>query len=250
MKKKILVVHGWMHSARRYEALKEELEANSSCEVILYEFPGFGETPARYCFKIMKHYEEEFRHYIRNKNFDCIIAHSMGGNIVLRVLQSADCHAKNIILMNPEYTGITFLKPFLAFFPFIWLGMFLMRLPGKLSCFLIKIISLLTIKHWSCIDEIIVADAKRADPWTATVLMFELAYDRWRFTGNVPEEQKIHLLISKEDRIISSKRMKLLKKDLPECRMIWFEGIGHTIVLEDFAKLVREVKRICGLRGV
>lgn len=47
--KKILIIHGWMHSAERYAKLADDIQKKLHCKVVLYEIPGFGETkPIRY----------------------------------------------------------------------------------------------------------------------------------------------------------------------------------------------------------
>ena len=58
-KGKILIVHGWMHSAKRYEQLKHDIEKNEKYDVVLYEFPGFGKSKAKYYFNILQKYKKE-----------------------------------------------------------------------------------------------------------------------------------------------------------------------------------------------
>ena len=60
----ILIVHGWMHSAKRYQRLKRDLERLGTYHVELYEFPGFGDTPAKYKRAILRSYAADMQGYL------------------------------------------------------------------------------------------------------------------------------------------------------------------------------------------
>lgn len=236
----ILIVHGWMHSAKRYLSLKEALESQGNVEVTLYEFPGFGETPAKYRKQILKHYTHDMKQHLRKNKYDFVIAHSMGGNVVLKAAAviRPECH---LILMNPEYMGIPCLRLLLPVFPLVFLGLRITKYRCRLNNCLIKLAALLTINRWQLIDEIIIEDARRADCVTAARLLFELAFDRFRINKNIRPPHRTILFISENDRIIPFKHMKRLYQDLGNGEILLFRGIGHTIVAEAFENLAEEI---------
>ncbi len=241
--KRILIVHGWMHSAARYEKLKKDLEKEGNCEVLLYEFPGFGATKAKYKKNIMEHYAEDMKIYLRENAFDMIIAHSLGGNIVLKALYRNESDLK-LVLLSPEYAGIPLLKPMVILAPLVWLGLWLAKLPGKVSDFFIKLLALFTVNKWKDIDGQIITDVRRADVCVSTKLMFRLAYDSWRLPEDYQLQQKVLLCIGEKDRIILRSHMEWLKAELKNCEWKCFQGIGHTAVLEDYETLLKTIKEI------
>lgn len=242
---KVLVVHGWLHSASRYVKLKEALERWENVQVTLYEFPGFGDTPARYGKGILKHYTKDMIHYLRENPFDYIIAHSMGGNVALKAVSSLrlDCR---LILINPVYRGIPALGFLLPAAPFLLLGLELIKIHSPFCDFLIKLGALLTVNCWSQLDELVLKDARRADAWTAAALVFEMAFDRFRLKGATQPACNTLLFISQKDRVIPRRHMKWLYQDLKKRKMVVFKGIGHTPAVEDFEELVRQILRHIG----
>ena len=236
---KVLVVHGWLHSASRYVKLKEALERWENVQVTLYEFPGFGDTPARYGKGILKHYTKDMIHYLRENPFDYIIAHSMGGNVALKAVSSLrlDCR---LILINPVYRGIPALGFLLPAAPFLLLGLELIKIHSPFCDFLIKLGALLTVNCWSQLDELVLKDARRADAWTAAALVFEMAFDRFKLGEAGPPCHTL-LFVSEKDRIIPKRHIRRLAQDLKDREIVLFPGIGHTIVLEDFERLADQI---------
>jgi len=241
--KKILIVHGWMHSAARYERLKKDLEDAGDYEVLLYEFPGFGDTKAVYKRKIMAGYVKDMRKYLSYNDVDIIIAHSLGGNIALKSLYQKEFKGfkGKLILLSPEYLGIPLLKPFIVFAPIVYLGLLLSKIPGKVTEIFIKLLALFTVNKWEDIDDRIVDDARRADAFVASKLMFNLAYDRWSIPCDYELEEAVVLCIGENDRIIRGSHMEKLKSDLKKCTIKCFNGIGHTAVLENYDMLFNTI---------
>lgn len=233
--KKVLIIHGWMHSAERYYELKKDIQCKTDYEVDLYEFPGFGSTSPKYEKNILSSYVTDLKDYLQNNEYNVIIAHSMGGNAVLKALES-EKNGTKLILLSPEYYGIPLLRPLIIFKPLLKLGFRFMKKPFKLNEYIIRLTALLTINKWSAIDELIVKDVKRANPDVATELMFELAYDDWR-AGKWCGNRKVVVIIGENDRIIKRKHIRLLKRDLESCDVKIITNIGHTAVLENYEEV-------------
>lgn len=244
MSKKILIVHGWLHSADMYKKLKADLEKNGSYQVKLYEFPGFGNTPVEKNHRLLDYYTRKIEKELVEGCYDCVIGHSMGGTILLRALAGKRSGAK-LILLSPEYGGIALLKPFVIFMPVMPLALSLLK---KGSCFIttffIKCMALFTINRWEKIDDQIVIDAKRADPLVAACTMTELVWDNWRVKRGDRKYGKVQLILGERDRIITQRKMKCLCNDIGKCHIHVIKGIGHTAVLEAYDKLLEILLKI------
>ena len=242
--KKILVVHGWMHSAERYRKFADDIEMKLHCKVVLYELPGFGETkPTRYT-NLLKSYANDLVSILCDNNFDYVIGHSMGGNLLLRALEKANVASK-LILLSPEYIGISYLKPLTVLCPIMPLGLFaLQKINCGLTDFLMKIIALLTVNKWEQIDDRIIIDSRRANPLVATIAMFELAWDSWKVTSSLWIKKEVNLILGQNDRIILKSKMRQLQKDLSCCNTYQILDIGHTAVVEAYDELLNIIKNI------
>lgn len=238
--KNILMLHGWMHSAARYQPLKDELaEYEGGC----YEFPGFGDTPPVFKGRILDCYAKELAIYLRTHETDLIIAHSMGGAVLLRTLNRYLPEEEyTVILLNPVYGGVPKLLPAVVLLPAVWAGLWILRhLPFSFSRWVYRVFSLATINHWKNIDELISIDAKKADPFTAAFLLAEMALDRFS-TGLL--KSHIWLVVSGKDRILSRKSLKRLRHDLGGCGWIEYPRTGHTPVAEAFDKVLEDIRRV------
>lgn len=238
---RLLVVHGWMHSAARYKRLKKDLEGFGLYRVEFYEFPGFGHTPARYKRRILERFVKDMRQYLREHSFDMILAHSMGANVVLKAWMKGERKEK-LMLLSPVYGGIGFLRPIAWFWPVIAWGIRLLQVPCRGTGFLIRIFSLLTVNRWSAIDRQTVEDVRRADGATGAKALAEMAFDRYRIHGERCGD-KVVLVLGERDRVIPRKNMEMLRTDLGGCRMEILKGIGHTAVVEDYGRLLGLVHR-------
>lgn len=240
--KRVLVVHGWMHSAARYERLRRDLEQSGDCRVELYEFPGFGHTSAGCRKDVLNHYRLEMKKYLEQQEFDLIVAHSMGAGVVLGALSEAvRKDGQKLVLLSPVYGGVDCLKPLILLSPLSGIGLRLLQRPSAVCGLVLRLISLLTIDRWKDVDEQIIRDVRRADPDVAVRTLFELAFDRWR----IPEVRpglRVLLVLGEKDRVVRKGKMAMLKKDLGGCRVKILKGIGHTAVVEDYERLLRIVK--------
>ncbi len=246
-RRSVLILHGWMHSARRYAKLKDALEAYGNIQVTLYEFPGFGETPAKnrdkkHAHDIMAEYLEDLKSYLKSHHFDYIIGHSMGGNLALRAV--AENHSQEaLILLSPEYEGIALLKPLIFIRPLVRAALRFAARKNLAGIFFIKLASLLTVNKLSKIDDLMIRDAWQADKETAEELMFELAFDKWNVGPAYKPGRTMLLIIGEKDRIIPRSHMSDLKNHVAGCKMYVMKGIGHTAVLEDYEGLLKVLLR-------
>lgn len=243
MKKKILIIHGWLHSAKRYEKLKNDIEKSTDYIVEFYECPGFGETRKKFTFNILDSYKDEIKQKLLSDKYEVLIGHSMGGNLVLKSLEHKEYNG-DVILLSPAYYGINLLKvltPLLLLSP---LFLYFVKIKCKLTDVIIKIISLFTVNSFKKIDSLIIEDVRKADPIVATISLLELAWDSWRTKPLKNVKGKINIIIGEYDRVIQRKKIDLLYKDLEECEIHLIKNIGHTAVLEDYSSLFKILENI------
>lgn len=246
MSKRILIVHGWMHSADLYKKLKTDIEKKGSCTVKLYEIPGFGNRPAKSRHKLIEYYARDMEKELARDSYDYVIGHSMGGTILLRAMAGKKMDTK-LILLSPEYGGITVLKPLTVFVPLMPPMLFLFqKVNNSTANFFIKCMALFTINRWEKIDDQVVTDTRKADPMVAAHAMVELAWDHWRLKKGEWKCGKVELILGEKDRIIKQKKMKRLCGDIGDCHGYVIKGIGHTAVLEAYDKLLKILLKILG----
>lgn len=240
--KRVLIIHGWMHSSERYVKLAKELESDCSCTIL--DLPGFGGSNSIAKWNIIEAYTNEMITLLSKEKFDILIGHSLGGAIILRVLEKmSDKYLGDVILASPSYCGINHLKPIAFFVP---INAFLFKIqsmcPRIVSAPFIKVVGLLSVNKWDLIDDVLINDSRKANAWTAAVLMYELAFDKWR-TKNLANIEKIRIINSKKDRIILDEKISVLKTDLKTFQLIEIPDVGHTTVLEaydEFVKIIRD----------
>lgn len=228
---KVLIIHGWMHSYKRYEKLAQDL-SDKMC-VSLVTLYGFGGTSCDIKQNIIDEYIKYLIDFLKYNRFDLIIGHSLGGNLILKMLESDDSIDSKILLLNPAYNGIDSMKYASHFLPvFHFLFILQKKIPLIIAKPLIKIASLISINRYSLIDDICVDDIRSINPYTAKQLMKELAFDEWQVTK--PYRNEITIVMSENDRLIKKNKLQKLHSDLNTSKLIIFKNIGHTSVIENY----------------
>lgn len=92
--KRILLIHGWLHTTDVFNSLKTKL---SNCEVVLWKIDGMDNSNNCTTEQLVKQLQD----HIRCNSYDLIVAHSVGCYILLH---SMDKEIKSkVILLNPVY---------------------------------------------------------------------------------------------------------------------------------------------------
>lgn len=233
----ILILHGWLHSSSIYEELAERLAPH--CRVHLPDLPGFGNSrdiPVTMSGgSMIKGLVDAVDEYLEGCTYDLIVAHSLGGMIVLRLLaRHGELPAPRLLLLNPSYLGPRSPVVRILSRP-LWLARLLLHAQATLPLWLaqpfIRLFSLLTVNSRANIDKHIVDDARRANPEIAARLIHEMCIDRWRIAKPVCALKTV-IAVSEKDRVISPAAMQTLQSDLG-CEAVSVKGIGHTTVVED-----------------
>lgn len=244
-KKKILIIHGWLHSAKRYFELAERL--SEFADVDIYEFEGFGKTKFNYkTVNILDYYVKKLQNYLKEMEYDIVITHSMGGNVLLKVLSNSNCKISNVILSNTVYQGLPILKPIVWILPITVLSLWVPKvIPKRLIKPILRKISLLTIQEPKYFDDIMFEDALRCNAIVAAITIFQLAFDRFRFIQETQNDEIIFIVTySEKDRVIPLRNTQKLIKDLRFPIVKEYKNIGHTVVLEaqdDYYQMIKEI---------
>ena len=233
---KILILHGWGHSAKEWLQLKSDLERQYNCTVTIHTFPGFGHVYDNQENCGLQTYVQQLRLMFKAVDYDFIIAHSMGANVLLKAL--ANNNYKTVpILINPAYGGIPKLQ---------WIRPFRSLLegelkacqkhPNSLSKGLIKLLSLFTINHLDKVNEQIIEDILCADPKVATNTLLQLVYDEWGVFPHMYSNLNFHIIYGEYDRLFDKKVIETLSYDLLNDRGTSYfhtmQSSGHTPFIE------------------
>lgn len=245
--KKVLIIHGWYHSKDRYQALSQLLQ---NCHCDLVDLPGFGE---HHFTGNVDDIEEIHINFVRKQlnqlDYDYIIAHSWGGRVALKALSSEEINSSaTLILLNPAY-GKNRRLTLLGKSKFVMAPIFSLQknLPLCLVKFPIKVAALCSINRWKLIDDMIIDDARRANPQVATEILHKMATSSCHLSPSHIKNE-IFLIYSNKDRAISKNCFQELQQDLnPKTRVI--QGVGHTLVLESLDNLEKELNSIIKTGG-
>ncbi len=243
---KILIVHGWYHSKRRYEKLQRDLQCqipHCCCDVV--DLPGFGEAIFQGELSQVEEIQVNFlRNLLEKVGYHLVIAHSWGARLLLQSLPREDVVC---ILLNPAYGENTYLKAFpkhqkLAEH-FFQMGK---TLPPAISTVPIKLASFPSVNRFDQMDEILLEDVRCADPHVSGEIARILATKPF-FTNKNKVKNPIYLFYSDKDRVIPPTCFQALQQDLCPTTVL-FPGVGHTLVLEDYdnlrKKLVETIKNL------
>lgn len=228
---RVLILHGWLHSAERYSKLKLDLEKHRDYIVDVYKFPGFGgENPLYDTTEIIETYATLVCDILTNVNYDVIIGHSMGGTVLLRVLALIPIHA-HVILLCPVYKGMSEFRPLIKLFP-------LYKKYCARNKFLSKCLALPTVSNWNLIDDLLITDVIRADLITAKEALVELVNDTFSLSDVNVDCTKVIVVGCANDPIVSRRSLVQLCKDLScPTEFVYLSG-GHTVVLDNYYTLL------------
>ncbi len=235
---KILIVHGWLHSNKRYEKLAIDLSKNY--EVMTVCLPGFGHTKCEHKENIINEYVLQLQQLLTNNKFDLIIGHSLGCNVILKMLHKNTYIKSKVLLIAPSYHQITLFKRhrILKMLTYCFFY-FSIKMPLLLVKPLISFSLRLGVDDPKYNDDISISDFRAADPRVATNVIFELGYDDWRITK--PLKNKFTIVKSKKDKIVLEKNVHLLCSDLNNCELITFENCGHIPITENYDEMLQVI---------
>lgn len=236
MNKKVLIVHGWMHSHEVYTRLYRDLR-DYGYKSDIFVMHGLDDRDLVYsCDRLIDYYSAGIRHKVDSGEYDAVIAHDMGAALVLNAIADGmkDC---NILLVAPVVNasfGKRLLKPLTHFIP-----MLLDRIEDADDSRLIKIFSYPTIgKYWyfAQIDKAV----EKCNNKMAKIALKELMANNVPYTTTY---NSIHLLDCTKDKIMTpTQKIKLVQRlgdSLVEYRQI---ETGHSPMLTDYEVFFDEVK--------
>ncbi|MFI3253553.1 MAG: alpha/beta hydrolase [Eubacteriales bacterium] len=238
--KKILFVHGWYHSKKRFQRLCADL-SQFSCKAI--DLPGFGDHKFSGDLHKIEEIHIAYVKEILEEGFDFVISHSWGCRIVLQALSSS---ATVAIMLNPAYGDNQQLK-ILKDREKVLEAIFTMshKAPDFLTTVPIKIAALPSVNHYGQVDDIIVEDARKSDPQVSAKIV-EIMCNKPFFTNKWNFPSQVHLLYSDQDRVISPSCFQDFINDLSPYTH-FFPQVGHTLILEVYEALRLKITNILQL---
>ncbi len=236
--KKILFVHGWYHSQKRYQQLKQDLQGYD-CHSL--DLPGFGAEVFRGDLEEIESYQVDFlQTLLEQVDFSYIIAHSWGCRILLQALSSPK---PVCIFLNPAYgenLNLKFLtqKEKITSTLFQWGHM----LPHSVTDLPIKLASLPSVNMLQQMDDILLEDVREADPNVASKILEIMASTAF-YSNREKFPNSSYLLYSKQDRAIHHSCFSAFQRDFSPTTTV-FPEVGHTLVLEDYEGLLEKIQDI------
>ncbi len=233
---KVLVIHGWLHSNKRYEKLAKDLSKDYEVHVVC--LPGFGGKQCPYKDDIINNYVKDLGKIITEENFTLIVAHSLGCNITLKALNKNRSVKSKLILLTPSYGPVHIFKKlrFIKIIAYIFFYI-IATLPLFMVKYVIKLIAKLGVSESKYNDDILINDIRSANPYVATKLMIDLGNDNWKLDEKLENETII--VKSEYDKIIPSQNIDILCKGLKNYKLINFINCGHTPILEDYEHVLK-----------
>lgn len=234
---KVLIIHGWLHSANRYKSIAKRLSKYSN--VALYEYGRV--FPKSICQ--LKYYTKCLQEHLDKNSYDIILTHSLGG----RILLGTNYSSRYTILANTAYGGV---RPLLLSLPVLTILLCLIKvLPRSMTYIPAKMIAGITMGKVNLFDAIMYSDIRRANIVASIISAFELSIYSFKRHNKLSSE--VIIIRGSHDNIISMKNTLRLAKDLGVDKMITLKNVGHTSILEyedyyvDLIKRLEERMKIC-----
>ena len=230
----VLLLHGWLHSAARWGKLMEALSDSYSFHAV--DLPGFGSSPPIHSQNIdLDVYADILQclcaHISNGRKFHAIVADSLSGILVLKLLQEGIVPSSRIMLSGVPTAGVPFLGKFAAHPKLFYLSLSTLRLlPKKLASRLIAYGAFVTVQRREDVDDAFIEGVLEADPKTAALLLKSICETRLDSITS-PAGVRIVIVRGERDRVAS--RQSLQRAAL-QLQATYFEikQSGHTPMLE------------------
>lgn len=248
----VLLLHGLMHSGRRWGNLIELF--SNAFRLYAPDLPGFGYSPPIQSQSIdLETYTDILEclcaKLSNGREFHAVVADSLSGILVLKLLQRRKVLARRIMLSGVPTSGIPALSK-LAAYPRLFSSSLsaLRLLPSKVASRLIILGSFITVQNYKDIDEEFIEAILEADPKTASLLLKRICETRLD-SVTCPNNLQTIIVRGERDRIASRKDLEQLALQM---RASYYEvkHSGHTPMLEspqEYNRLVGDL--LCATQG-
>jgi pimeloyl-ACP methyl ester carboxylesterase len=242
----VVVLHGWLHSASRWTKLLEQL--SGSFRLYAPDLPGFGASPPIQSHAItLSCYAAIIENLCvalsRKNELHAVIADSLGGLLVIKLLQRGVFLAPRLILSGVPTKGVPRIR---ALARYSWIGSAWLRgiklLPSRMAKSVIALGSLSTMRRISNVDQTLIEGVLDADPRTAALLLKEMSEARVDSLTR-PHRVQIAILRGEADRITRRADLQRLATQL-EASYHEVRHAGHTPMLEapeEYGLLISEL---------
>lgn len=232
VKPRLLLIHGWLHSCKRYIPLAQALA--DQYEVALEPLPGYDDVgrPTR-TDGHLAWYADQLAGRIRRQRPEVVVGFSMGGQILLRALQDQTLTPAWAVFSNTPYPALAPLNGLVRRgWPVAWGLWAVQKAPRPLGKGLVDLFARQTVRDSRQVDNLFYEDACRVKPAAAVASARELAEGLDR-VGPLKHTAAV-VTGSGHDRLVPLAQARLLARDLT-VPLVTFPEAGHTVVLDALA---------------
>jgi pimeloyl-ACP methyl ester carboxylesterase len=241
--KAVILVHGWMHSSRRWASLIEALEG----QYCIYspDIVGFGSSSNLHESNLdLATLSDLFAEFVlqvaMTRQIHGVVAHSMGGLVTLYAIDKIGIFAQSHFFCGVPVQKTSLLSTVSTFRTVLGFGHRLVKvLPLFISRPIIKLASLPTIANLNSADDTLVYDTLSADTGLAMHLLREISQAHI-FDLALPFLPRAIVSRGEFDLIVDRQSGESLAKKLGG-RYLEFARSGHTPHLEVAAEFNRTV---------
>ncbi|MFM9414014.1 alpha/beta fold hydrolase [Peptococcus simiae] len=235
VKPRLLLIHGWLHSRKRYLPLARALA--DRYDVVLQPLPGYDDIgrPTR-TGGHLAWYADQVAGRIRRQRPQVVVGFSMGGQILLRALQDRTLTLPWAVFSNTPYPALAPINGLVRRgWPVAWGLRAVQKAPRPLGKGLVDLFARQTVRDHRLVDDLFYEDACRVKPAVAAASAQELA----RGIDRVAPLKHTAAVVtgSGHDRLVPLAQARHLARDLA-VPLVTFPEAGHTVVLDALADYV------------
>ncbi|MFP5527555.1 alpha/beta hydrolase [Peptococcus simiae] len=231
-KARLLLIHGWLHSRKRYIPLAQALAGQY--EVALQPLPGYDDIGRpTWTGGHLAWYADQVASRIRQQRPQVVVGFSMGGQILLRALQDQTLTPAWAVFSNTPYPALAPLNGLVRWgWPVAWGLRAVQKAPRPLGKGLVDFFASQTVRAGRLVDDLFYEDACRVKPAVAAASARELARGIDR-VGPLKHTAAV-VTGSGHDRLVPLAQARRLAGDLA-VPLVTFPEAGHTVVLDALA---------------
>lgn len=249
---KILFLHGWLHSGRRWETIMQAL--CSKYELIAPDLPGFGNSaPLKKGFITIKTYSQiisQLAEILSTKNrIYAVVADSLGAILILKILNDEGLKDTKLLLSGCPIHGLP--RPLKAISRLNLVSMQLSmihKIPKRICDPLIRACSLATVSKLEYADPIMVEDVYRADPNTAGLILSDLCNSRIDEIPFITGSCNCTIVRGEKDLIVSKRSSMRLAEKLG-ADYIEISRARHTPMTENVEEFMAALNMLLNKNG-
>jgi pimeloyl-ACP methyl ester carboxylesterase len=243
--KQVLLIHGWSHSSSVWDKIIDEL--SKKYQVIVIDLLGHGNSGApEFKGNLLDLLSKTLYELIKKENWNLygIISHSMGGLIALKILKEYGLTINKLMIIGTPYCGLPKWVSTVGKMDKLVKHALSNRskLPEKMSRFVSKIGSKITVGDLSTIHENLYLAIEKGNPEYLSRLFKELATNC--FSLEKPLNVKSIIISRGENDLLTSRENLIKLARILKGEYYQFKNVSHTVPIESPNELKRLVFKL------